>query len=76
MHEISSESSFKDARTRTFAKDSPTLQFSETILTFDYYPGDQLWAAQRSDGRWIDMKGNLSKYPQVLGPIEQLLTSA
>ncbi|KAE8452472.1 hypothetical protein EG329_000374 [Mollisiaceae sp. DMI_Dod_QoI] len=60
LREISTESSAKDARVRYVEPGDTDLEFSEKILTFDYRPGSDSWAAYRNDGTWMNEQGKQS----------------
>jgi hypothetical protein len=71
MHEVESESSFKDARKRHFRMCEEDLSFSETILTFDHTPpADEKLIFQLKDkvgindkiGTWLSLDGQLRKF--------------
>jgi hypothetical protein len=72
MHEVESESSFKDARKRYFKMCEEDLSFSETILTFNHTPpADEKLIFQLKDkdgtndkvGTWLTLDGQLRKFP-------------
>jgi hypothetical protein len=81
VHEISSESTFETSRERRFKMDKEDLElteFTDWIVTFDYNPGDALWAAHAPDpngdsnGRFVDPFNKPSKH---IIPKETLLTA-
>jgi hypothetical protein len=66
MHEVASESSFKDARKRYFRMCEEDLSFSETVLTFNHTPpADEKLIFQLNDknGTWLTLDGQLRKLP-------------
>ncbi len=74
MHEVASESSFKDARKRYFRMCEEDLSFSETILTFNHTPpADEKLIFQLKDkdgtdnkvGTWLTLDGQLRKFPNL-----------
>lgn len=40
-----------------YLEDDDDLKFSEKILTFNYRPGKDTWAAYTKDGAWISQQG-------------------
>lgn len=60
--EISSEDNAKDARIRYI--DDGDFQFSEKILTFNYRPGKDTWAAYTKGGTWISQEGKSMPQPE------------
>jgi hypothetical protein len=66
MHEVASESSFKDARKRYFRMCEEDLSFSETVLTFNHTPpADEklIFQLNDKDGTWLTLDGQLRKFP-------------
>ena len=65
MHELASESTYANARRRTFNSSVTTLSFTETIYTVDYRPGLTEYAYQiksnkdYGDFRFVDESGRL-----------------
>lgn len=39
-----------------------SLEFSEQILTFDYAPGKDVWAAELEDGTFLSQDGKTSEF--------------
>ncbi len=65
MHEVESESSFKDARKRYFKMCDEDLSFSETVLTFDHTPPadeELIFQLDDKDETWLTLDGQLRKF--------------
>jgi hypothetical protein len=68
MHEVASESSFRDARKRYFKMCEEDLSFSETVLTFNHTPpADEklIFQLNDKDGTWLTLDGQLRKFPNL-----------
>jgi hypothetical protein len=44
-----------------YIEDDDTLEFAEKILTFNYRPGKDTWAAYTKKGTWISQQGKDSR---------------
>ncbi len=68
MRQIVSESCAEDARERHLDSTAKSPSFTEIISTFNHNPGADTWAAQCTDGSWVNMAGEPSKsLPQYYG---------
>lgn len=62
VRKIASECCKEDARIYDVDPNSIAPEFSEEILTFDYDPGQDLWAAELEDGSFKNINGEASKF--------------